>query len=226
MNTLRIIILALCFPLFSHAATFTINAPTLGVGESGTVRVFVSPESETVYTAKLVLAIDDQVLGVSNIQSTSGWFMLSQPGYDSVSAGQLIKTGGYSGGISAQKEFLSFTVTRKSSNAGALVVSSESQILNKDGVNVHTGSAGAVFPQVVVVSAPVQRSLPQEFTMQEEEVIPDSTVEPAFAINTLPAAVITSESRIPWVPLMVVLFVLLAGVVTYTLIRLGRKIRG
>lgn len=226
MNIVRTIILALCFPLFSHAASFTIEAPALGVGESGTAKVFVSPEGKTIYTAQLVLAIDDQVLNVSNIQAASGWFMLSQQGYDKVAPGEVMKTGGYPGGISTPQEFLTFTITRKTAATGALVVSSESQILDKNGVNVHTGSDARVFPQIVAQEPAAPRVLPEEFTIQEEEVIPDSTIEQEFVINSLPAAVITSESPIPWVPLMVILLVALSAVVVYILIRLGRKIRG
>jgi len=229
---MRFLILTLLFalPFAASAASFELDAPEIAVGESATVTLSVSSDIVSAYTAQAIIAFDQKVLEVSNVVFSQGWMQLSQPGYDSISNGRIIKTAGLPGGVTSKISFLTFTVTRLTSATGVISIEGTSKIYNKDSVNIANAFDTHVFPgetQGPAVSLPPAFAI-AEVASEAEESTPvveeeQAPIEEVTEKITLPAAAITFGGDVPYIPMLVVLLILLAGTAVYFIIRSGRK---
>lgn len=217
-------------PFVASAASFELDAAAIGTGESTQVTLSVSSVSEAVYTAEAKLLYDQNVLSVSDIRVVDGWIALTQPEHNSISEGRFVKTGGLPGGTTSAP-FLTFTVTKLTDGLGVVAVESTSKIYNKESVNVASEFDTQIF---AAASVPVS-TLPAGFTISETtsapievEIVPiieeeQAPIEEVSEKIALPAAVITFEGNIPYIPFLVVLLILLAVAAVYFIIRSGRK---
>tara|TARA_B100000745_G_scaffold299235_1_gene249585 strand:- start:315 stop:989 length:675 start_codon:yes stop_codon:yes gene_type:complete len=210
-------------PFVAGAASFEFVAGEAAVGESVHVVLNVLPGEEAVYTAKAVVAFDEKTLQVSDIKVADGWMALSQPGYDLVENGQIIKTAGFPGGITQKTPFLTFTATKLTDGPSIVAIEGASFVLNKESVNVVNELDTLTLGALPLASA----SLPAAFTLSEStQPATEDLGEITTPINTapsLPAAVISIEGTLPVVPLVITLLVLLAGAAMYFMIRAGRR---
>jgi len=230
---MRFLILTFLFtlPFAASAASFDLAAPDLAVGESAQITLSITSSEESVYTAEAIVSFDETVLDVNNVSVANGWMQLSQPGYDSISNGRIVKTAGRPGGVTSQTPFLTFTVTRLTSATGVITIEGTSKLYNKDSVNIASSFDTQVFP-AIQNTIEVLPSLPPAFVVSEvtsnetSEIIVEEVstpIEEVVDTNPLPAAVITFQGDVPYIPMLVALLILLAGTAVYFIIRSGRK---
>jgi hypothetical protein len=142
IGSLFAFLLAIPFGVFASSTSFSPSTISVTPGQSFSVSLVVTPAEAAVYTAKIALSYPADLLSVSSFTFASGWLPLSQPGYDSVDniQGSLIKTAGYSGGLTATKVFGTITFTAKGSGTATIVPTGGTQIL--DANNTNTFSLG------------------------------------------------------------------------------------
>lgn len=228
---MRVLLLSALFlaPVLSFAASFSIEVAAISEGESAVATVYVLPEGETVYTAQAALTYDQDSLAVSNILYADGVLPLAIGEYDSEADGRLVKTGGFPGGVGEKTPLMTFTLSKTAGGVSVLALEGTSQILDKDGNNIFSGT------EVQTFGSPESPTVPAEFSVSEtspaltevEEIVGvEPLITPEQADIDLPAAVITSQGELPLVPLLVVLLILIAAITVYGIVRIGRKVRG
>ncbi|MDD5068342.1 MAG: cohesin domain-containing protein [Candidatus Pacebacteria bacterium] len=151
------IVLAVAVPAFaSAAANVSLTPSTFNVkaGQTVAVQVSVNPAGENVYTSKVVLSYSKDLLKATAFNFAPVWLPLSQPGYDSMDSGLVIKTAGYPGGVSTSKVFGTVTFTALKSGTASIGVMSDTQIYNAQNKNVFSGNGGAPV-QVTISNATV-----------------------------------------------------------------------
>ncbi len=155
--TTAFIVLATFIPALAFASTdvtLTPSRTTATVGQYFTVAISINP-SELIYTSKVALSYSSSNIQFSSFTQSANWLSLVQPGYDLVdaSAGSIIKTGGYSKGVSSPVRF--GTITFKATKVGTATISVApgTQILNINNQNVSSGTANQI--QIVIGVAPV-----------------------------------------------------------------------
>lgn len=151
--------LSVFIPGLAQAATFVISPDqAYSVGDTMYIPVAVNPEGTTIYTASLNANFTPDTFTVKSFTINDAWLPLKQPGYDALdnNSGNLIKTGGYPGGISSLTNF--GTITGKAMKAGAasFTVNANSIILDSNNANKLTGSRTIAFAIKPAVSRPVR----------------------------------------------------------------------
>lgn len=205
-------------PFVVSAASFELVADN-DLAETTQVTLYVTPDEETVYTAKAVVAFDEKTLSVSDIAVANGWIALSQSGYDSQENGQIIKTAGFPGGITEKTALLTFTATKASDGVSIIAIEGTSFVLNAESENVVQSL------DVLTLGTPSAAVLPTEFTLSEAESTGEVTAPLPEVTDriALPAAVVTVGAELAVVPAVIGLLVLLAGFAVYFMIRSGRR---
>ena len=138
------------------AATDILFSPasiTVKQGQTFILSASVNPQGVKNYTVKLELNYPADLLEVKSFTFGSKWMPLSQPGYDSIdnTKGVLIKTAGYTGGLSSIASFGTISFLAKKTGSGTIVVGDDSLALDSTNKNVLSGT-----PQVsVTVTAPI-----------------------------------------------------------------------
>jgi hypothetical protein len=124
MKTLRYTaaVFAALVALPAHAATLSLSPSTLSVsaGQTVSVQIMVAAEGVQTVTIKNDILFPADLLQVSSFTLAPNWVGLSQPGYDLVAPGELIKTAGYPGGFSDTRLF--GTITFRALKAGQAAV--------------------------------------------------------------------------------------------------------
>ncbi|MDD5050729.1 MAG: hypothetical protein PHV93_03230 [Candidatus Pacebacteria bacterium] len=152
-----LIVLALAVPAFASAAANVSLIPStfnVKAGQTVTVQVSVIPAGESVYTSKVALSYSKDLLKATAFNFAPVWLPLSQPGYDSMDSGSLVKTAGYPGGISAGKIFGTVTFTALKSGTASLAVANDTEIYNAQNKNVFSANGGAPV-QITISNATV-----------------------------------------------------------------------
>jgi len=145
-----LLLFSLVLPVVLNAATFSF-LPNIGTFEPGDVfdvNVYINPEAgEKITTAKLAASFDSTLLEISSFTQESGWFTLTQPGYDSIdnSGGVFIKTGGFPSGISTSKKFGVITIRAKAVGSASFSTNDDSLLLNSSNQNKYSGDMVANF---------------------------------------------------------------------------------
>lgn len=207
------LLMVLVSPVISNASTVTVSTtPNYVVGHTYTANVVINPQSSKVYTAKVVVDFPSGLLQVQSFTFASGWLPLSQPGYDSVdnASGVLIKTGGYSGGLTAPTTIGTVTFYAKKTGAGVVSVGNSSQLLDQNNQNVFSTTGGvsvtiknpvvAVAPSVAIISIPattatsLATSVPSTTESEPSVAVIDQTANTAAAANAD-----LSSTNIAWV---------------------------
>ena len=166
-------------PLVSQAASISLptSSQTYQEGQSISVRVLLHPDAgKPLYTAKLDLSYSTEVLQLSSFVQASGWIPLQQPGYHETnfSTGNVIRTGGYTGGVSNTVEFGTLTFIAKSSGQGKLSLNGAGILLldqNNDNLFVSNNATASfsVVPKPVVKPAPVKTTPKKDVVTVEEK---------------------------------------------------------
>ena len=136
----------------AQAATISLSPTTVAVteGNSITLAISVDPAGDKLYTVKTSLSYPADILEATSFTFSNGLLSLSQPGYDSMGNGTVIKTAGVSGGFTAARPFGTVTFLAKKSGTATVVVQSTSLALNSQGKNTLAGTQGSA---VVTIAA-------------------------------------------------------------------------
>lgn len=126
-------------PLCTQAATLGIYPSTgkTNVGKTFSVSVSIDPKSDKIYTAKTVVNFPADLLEVKSFTFSAGWLPLQQPGYDLIdnANGKLIKTGGYTAGLSKRANLGTITFYAKKAGTAEIVGGSGVLLLASDNTN-------------------------------------------------------------------------------------------
>ena len=219
----------------ASAATLTLSPATATVtaGQSVNLAVVIDPQGSNVVTAKAVLAYPTDLLSPQTFSFAPTWIPLSQTGYDQMSGGMVIKTGGYPGGFTTTKTLGTLTV--RALKAGTITITSSGSILydgNSSKLPLTTGSA--VITSNASAPAPAPASAPKPVAKTTSKVVATTTatttvstpvevaVAPAPAVTPAPALTdavgdIGGSSSLIWI--IVIILLIAAVVLIYIKIR-------
>jgi len=130
--------------LAATTASFSPATIKVTAGQQFNVTVTVDPQSSKNYAEKLEVDYPSDVFEASTFTLANGWTALSQPGYDSNTAGALVKTAGYAGGISSPTLFGTILFTAKKSGTGTISVGAQSSAFQTSSQTAISG-VGATF---------------------------------------------------------------------------------
>lgn len=133
-------------------------------GQSFSLTISVDPASSKVYTSKVALKYPADILEVESFTFSSGWQALTQSGYDLVdnNGGSLIKTAGYTGGISNKTTFGVVKFRVKKVGVAKVSVTSASALYDENSKNVLSGNAVSTFTVSAPVAEPEIKRVPVE----------------------------------------------------------------
>ena len=217
----------LAFALPVMAATTASLSPTsvnVVAGKSFTITVAVDPQGTKNYAEKLEVDFPAGNLQVSSFTLGSGWMALAQSGYDSTdnTNGVLIKTAGYTGGITGPTTFGTITFTALKSGSGNITIGNKSlafQISSQTAIT-GTGTAFNVSSNTVVVpttKTTVQTVKPTTGTQPtvQTPTVTTPTTQQAVVPTTntqVAAAVVATPHSYAWLWwLLLVVVVVLGG---------------
>ncbi|MHB8860736.1 MAG: cohesin domain-containing protein [Minisyncoccota bacterium] len=146
----------LAFPSLASAATISLSPTSINVhpGQTFTVTVTAVPAAgEKLYTVKADLGFDPTIVQVTSFSFASGWMPLTQKGYDTTdnTGGELMKTGGYPGGVTSTTVLGTATFTAKAAGTVTVTTTGKSLALDQASKNALTGAQGTTR---VMISAP------------------------------------------------------------------------
>lgn len=175
---------------FVSASTFVLSPSesTFKPGQSFSLIVSVDPQGSKVYTSKMSLTFPADILEVESFTFSNGWQALSQSGYDLVDnkSGSLIKTAGFTGGLSSKTNFGVVNFRVKKEGSAKVVVSSSSALYDENSKNVLKGNATSLFtvstlaPEPEIKRVPVETKavvVPKEVVSTKTEVVAEEKEE-------------------------------------------------
>jgi len=141
--------------LAATTASITPTSVKVVAGQQFNVVVAVNPNGTSDYAEQLQINYPANLLQVTAFNIGSSWMSLSQPGYDSIdnTNGVMIKTAGYTGGITSLTPFGTITFTAEKSGSGTITIGSGSQAFEKSSQTAITGT-GASFVVTAAATAP------------------------------------------------------------------------
>lgn len=139
------------------ASTIALAPATVAVtkGQTIAVTINVDPAGTKIYTVKGVVNYPADILEATSFTFAPGtpmWIPLSQPGYDSMTAGNVTKTAGFPGGFTTTKALGTITFRAKESGTATISVSPQSVAYDAQSKNTVSGVQGS---SVVTITAPV-----------------------------------------------------------------------
>lgn len=139
------------------ASTIVLVPATVSVtkGQTVAITVNVDPAGAKIYTVKGVVNYPADILEATSFTFAPGtpmWIPLSQPGYDSMTVGNVTKTAGFPGGFTTTKALGTITFRAKESGTATISVSPQSVAYDAQSKNTVSGVQGS---SVVTVAAPV-----------------------------------------------------------------------
>ena len=205
-------------------ASLSPNSVNVVAGKSFTITVAVNPQGTANYAEKLEVDFPVANLQVESFTLGSNWMALTQPGYDSIdnTNGVLIKTAGYTGGITGATTFGTITFTALKSGSGNITIGNNSLAFEVKSQSAITGnqtafnvSANTVTPTTKTTVETVTPTTGTEPTVQTTTVTAPTT-EQAVAPTTnnqVAAAVVATPHSYAWLwwLLLAVVVVVLGG---------------
>lgn len=138
-----VILAAFAMTISALAATVSFSPASITAkeGQNFNAGISVDAQGTKAYTVKLEIKFPADTLEVASFNFGSGWTALAQPGYDLVdnANGKLIKTAGYSGGLSSKASFGTIIFKSKKNGNGVIQVTTNSLALGADGKNAMSG---------------------------------------------------------------------------------------
>lgn len=178
------------------ASTITLAPTTASVAAGQTVSVMVSVDAgqTAAVTAKAVITYPADTLEAVSFSFAPTWIQLSQPGYDSMAGGTVVKTAGYPGGFTGAKAFGTLVFKAKKAGTATIAVSGDSAVWGGQGGSSLSGAQGAFAITVTggASSAPAAPATkkpalaPAEVVASADE--PAEAEDVAAPITILPAA--------------------------------------
>ena len=147
-------------------------------GQSITMTLSIDPSSSKIYTSKIALKYPADLLEVESFSFSSGWQALTQSGYDLVdnTKGSVIKTAGFTGGVSNKTTFGTVKFRVKKVGVAKVSVTSESALYDENNKNVLSGSATSIFTVLAPVAEPEIERLPvktkPETVAKKTDIVP------------------------------------------------------
>ena len=182
-----VLILALAAPSIASAKTdVTLSSTETAVkaGETFNVSISIAPSGETAYTSKVALSYPSDLLRAGTFSFAPDWLALSQPGYDSIDTvnGSIVKTGGYTKGVSSgtTQIFGTMTFTARRSGTAVISVTSGTQIYDSSSKNVYSGTNSSI----TVELSPAPEKVASTVTATPTITKATSTVSQAAAAST------------------------------------------
>src|SRR3989338_4323793 len=137
MKKYLISIFILFSPIVLYAATVNFSPASVSIEEGQTFSLAVSADAgaDKVVTVKMVLVYPQDMLEPISFAFASSWFPLTQPDFDKMENGMVIKTAGFPGGFMGTREFRTIIFRAKRAGAATVSVSNESLMLNAQNVS-------------------------------------------------------------------------------------------
>jgi cell division septation protein DedD len=215
--------LAFALPVVA-ATTASLSPASINVvaGKSFTITVAVNPQGTANYAEKLEVDFPAANLQVASFTLGSNWMALTQSGYDSTdnTNGVLIKTAGYTSGITGPTTFGTITFTALKSGSGNITIGNSSlafEIKNQTAIT-GTGTAFNVSANTVVptTNTTVRTVTPTTVTQPTLQTTTVTTPTTQQAVNPAPnmqvaAVVVAGSSSYTW--LLILLAVVALGFV-------------
>ena len=117
------------------------NQVVKSVGSTFDVTIVITPDSKVpIYSAKIGLNYNPDMLEVTHFKYGDNLMQLSQPGYDVMdnANGILVKTAGFPGGLASQIIFGTVTFRVKAAGTGVVVLSANGVALDANNANTFT----------------------------------------------------------------------------------------
>ena len=145
----------------------------------------------------------------------SGGMALSQPGYDSIdnTNGVMIKTAGYTGGITSLTPFGTITFAAEKSGSGTITIGNGSQAFEKNSQTAITGT-GASFVVTAATIAPAvtpKASATTDLTPVTTingQVVATTTAQAAVAATQVAAVAGAGSTNYTWLWIVLIIVVL------------------
>jgi hypothetical protein len=169
--------------LAATTASITPTSVKVVAGQQFNVVVAVNPNGTSDYAEQLQVDYPANLLQVTAFNIGSSWMSLSQPGYDSIdnTNGVMIKTAGYTGGITSLTPFGTITFTAERFGSGTITIGSGSQAFEKSGQTAITGT-GASFVVTAATIAPAVT--PKAPAPAETDLTPVTTINGQVVATT------------------------------------------
>lgn len=146
----------LVFAGTAQAATLSVVPTTVSVvaGQTFSEQIQVAALGSKVVTVRSDLVFPSDLLEVTSFVLAPSWVALTQNGYDSITAGEIVKTAGYPGGFTDSKMFGTVTFRAKRTGTATIAVASTSLIYSAQNDKVLAGTAGA---QITITPSAAQQ---------------------------------------------------------------------
>lgn len=173
----------------SAATSFGLYPLKISVKEGQTFRlaINVNPNNLKNYTVKASIKFPADLVSASAWQFAGSWQPLSQPGYDSIdnSAGILIKTAGYPGGLSKSATLGTITFKAKKTGTGYISFTGGSMALDEANTNQYSGGNQVPLTIEKIVELPsVVKPVTPSTPIKPKPEIPTSTTPAELATST------------------------------------------
>ena len=181
-------------------------------GQIFSVPVYVIPDNgEKIFTAKASVVFDPQFLEITSFSFKEGVLPLVQEGYDKIdnNNGVLVKTAGYSGGISSQNLLGTITFRSKKYGTTNVLIGNESLILNSSNSNVLDS---ANLDKVTVILEEEKKQSSVSKTITPVKIQTTSTVVMPKKMNSMLLAALSVFVVVPPIVLIIVALVSLVSV--------------
>ena len=200
--------------LAATTASITPTSVKVVAGQQFNVVVAVNPNGTSDYAEQLQINYPASLLQVTAFNIGSSWMSLAQPGYDSIdnTNGVLIKTAGYTGGITSLTPFGTITFTAEKSGSGTITIGSGSQAFEKSGQTAITGT-GAGFVVMAVTAPTVTPKTPATtdltpVTTINGQVVATTTAQAAVAATQVAAVAGAGSTSYTWLWIVLIIVVL------------------
>lgn len=135
--------LATAAPVFASTITLAPVVLSVAAGQTVSMTVNVDAGQTEAVTAKAVITYPAETLEAISFSFAPIWIQLSQPGYDGMAGGLVVKTAGYPGGFTGAKTFGTLVFKAKKAGTATVAVSGDSAVWGGQGGSTLGGAQGA-----------------------------------------------------------------------------------
>jgi hypothetical protein len=138
----------------AYASTLSVTPTTVNVTAGQTVSLTVTAQggTATLVTIDAQLSYTASILQPVSFNFAPTWIPLTQTGYDQMSGGTVIKTGGYPGGFTGNKVLGTLTFTATHSGVATVSVTNGSLAYDQSSSNTLSGTQGSATVNVSAAS--------------------------------------------------------------------------
>ncbi|MGH7141152.1 MAG: cohesin domain-containing protein [Minisyncoccia bacterium] len=171
-------LLSLALPAFAASVSLTPSSVSVAPGQTFSVTIAANGQGTNIVTLKSEVSYPANLVEPVSFSLAPSWVALTQPGYDQMSGGTVIKTGGYPSGFTGAMTF--GTLTFKALAAGTANLSlTDSSAYSGSGAAT-LSSAGAA----ITIAAPALAPKPQPPAPKPAPVKSKPAPAPTVATST------------------------------------------